>query len=198
MKKHISIILSIFAFSICFLSFWYSDTLFNRFFIFGILPLALSILILLIAFIVSIIYTVRGHSEIKNILALLITIATIVIIFVFPFRMAKVRLELPLFEKDRLKVIEMIKNDNIIADHLGNAELPTGYGKLSSDGEIHIYQNDSEQVISFWVFRGMLSGSVELVYSSQDESLIYENESGHPIINITKLKEHWYLVRTDY
>ena len=53
-------------------------------------------------------------------------------------------------------------------------------------------------VISFWVFRGMLSGSIELIYSSVDESLIYANESGHPITNVKKLKDHWYLVDTDY
>ena len=112
--------------------------------------------------------------------------------------MAKVNFELTLLEKDRLEIVEMIKDGEIKKDHLGNAKLPKGYGYLSSDGEIFVYQNDNEQVISFWVYRGMLSGSIELIYSSVDESLIYANESGHPITNVKKLKDHWYLVDTDY
>lgn len=112
--------------------------------------------------------------------------------------MAKVNFELTLLEKDRLEIVEMIKDGEITTDHLGNAKLPKGYGYLSSDGEIFVYQNDNEQVISFWVYRGMLSGSIELIYSSVDESLIYANESGHPITNVKKLKDHWYLVDTDY
>ena len=112
--------------------------------------------------------------------------------------MAKVNFELTLLEKDRLEIVEMIKDGEIKTDHLGNAKLPKGYGYLSSDGEIFVYQNDNEQVISFWVYRGMLSGSIELIYSSVDESLIYANESGHPIANVEKLKDHWYLVDTDY
>lgn len=116
----------------------------------------------------------------------------------FPFRTAKVNLELSLFEKYRLEVVEKVKDGELIVDSFGNSELPKGYGHLSSDGNIFVYQNDNEQVISFWVFRGMLSGSVELIYSSGDESLIYSNERGHPIVNIDKLKDNWYLVYTDY
>ena len=44
----------------------------------------------------------------------------------------------------------------------------------------------------------MLSGSHQLMYSSNGEKLIRENETGHPITNIKKLKNNWYYVKTNY
>ena len=90
----------------------------------------------------------------------------------------------------------MVRNNEIKTYSGKNARLPGKYNFTSSDGEIHIYQNDDEQVICFWVFRGMLSGSVELVYISGNESLIYDNILD--IYSVDKLKEHWYLVETEY
>lgn len=50
------------------------------------------------------------------------------------------------------------------------------YKYVSSDGEIYVYQNDENgTVIGFWILRGMLSGSVELIYSEGEENLIREN-----------------------
>ena len=62
-----------------------------------------------------------------------------------------------------------------------------------------MYINDKEgQVICFWIFRGMLSGSHQMIYSSNGEKLIKENETGHPIISVKNLKDNWYYVKTDY
>ena len=198
MKKNVSLILSTIAFALNFLCFWYADILIGRYFVFGLIPIVFSLLFLVVSLVLSVISAVRHHTERIRDIPLVISVLTIVMLLVFPFRSARVHAELRLYEKDRLKVIEMIKTDQIPTDHLGNATLPKGYGRISSDGQVFIYQNDEEQVISFWVFRGMLSGSVQVIYSSGDESLIYENEAGHPITNIQKLKEHWYLVDTDY
>ena len=198
MKKISALILSLCAFAAVFLSFWYNDVLFNRLFVFGLIPMALSVLLLFGSLIVSIIVIARKPSILKSYLPIVISIITVLIIFVFPFRKAKVNLELQLFDKARMHVIEMVKNDEVIPDRIGNAELPFGFRHISSDGNIFIYQNDEEQVISFWVFRGMLSGSVQLIYSSKDENLIYDNEEGHSIVSIEELKDHWYLVETDY
>ena len=198
MKKIFTIIIAVLALVINFLFFWYSDFLFNRYFIFGLIPICFAIIVLITSVIVSIVCIARNKNLRNSYISLAISIITVILIFVFPFRMAKVNVELTLLEQDRLEIIDMVKDGEITADGLGNAKLPKGFGHLSSDGEIFVYQNDSEQVISFWVFRGMLSGSVELVYSSTDESLIYANETGHPITNVKKLKDHWYLVDTDY
>lgn len=198
MKKNFGLFFSLFALICNFVCFWYNDALFNRFFIFGLIPLLGAVVILIASLVISIIYLVRHLKNMRSYITLAIVILTIVLIFVFPFRMAKVKTEVYLFENKRLEVIEMVKNGDIVTDDIGNAELPDEYGYLSSDGNIFVYQNDEEQVVSFWVFRGMLSGSVQLIFSSGDDKLIYVNETGHSITDVEKLKEHWYLVNTDY
>ena len=197
LMKNLVFTCSIFALGACFFSFWYADVLFDRFFVLGILPLLFSVLFLALNLMISIVFVVRNPSEVKYYGSLCIALITIVLLFSFPFRLAKVNLELWLFDTKRNQVIEMVKNLEIIPDQFGNAELPFLYAHTSSDGNIHVYRNDDEQVVSFWVFRGMLSGSVELIYSSMDETLVYEIENGSFIIGVEKLKEHWYLVNTD-
>ena len=101
--------------------------------------------------------------------------------------------------KDRKIIIEKIKNNYLNADENGNVILPKEYKNLSTGGSVFVYQNDEKgQVVGFWVFRGMLSGSIEIIYSTGGEELIRKNETEHPIIYIEKLKENWYYVETDY
>lgn len=198
MKKGFTIIIAVLALVINFLCFWYSDFLINRYFVFGLIPICFSIIAIIVSAILSIVFIAKNKKQPSAYVSLAISIITVILIFVFPFRTARVDVELTLLEKDRLEIIQMVRDGEITVDDIGNASLPKEYDHLSSDGEIFVYQNDSEQVISFWVFRGILSGSVQLVYSSTDESLIYANETGHPITNIKKLKDRWYLVDTDY
>ena len=54
------------------------------------------------------------------------------------------------YEQDRLEIIRMVKENELVPDKLGNCIMPEEYKKLSQDGWIYIYKNDSEgQVISF-------------------------------------------------
>ena len=198
MKKNAELIFALAVLLANFLAFWYSDVLLDRFFVFGIIPQIISLIALIVCFVRSLNRILRHLKTRQYYLSLLICVLTVLLIIYFPFRTAKVNLEMRLFERQRLQVVAMVKNGEIVSDKLGNVELPWKYQHTSSDGEIYIYQNDEEQVICFWVFRGMLSGSVQLMYSSQDESLIYENESAHKIEDVVQLKEHWYLVNTDY
>ena len=197
MKRHMALILALVAFAANFLCFWYNDSLLDRYFVLVFIPIGLSFFLLAVSLTVSIIFVVRHRSQIIHYIALTVSVFTVVVLFVFPFRAARVNLELGLYEEDRLEIVEMLKDGSIPTDNLGNAELPNGYRHLSSDGNVLVYKNDSEQVVSFWVFRGMLSGSVQVVYSSADESLICENQTWQNIVDIQMLKEHWYLVDTD-
>ncbi len=196
--KRLALFLSILAFIVNSVIFWYFDSLFDRFWIFALFPVAISVVLLIVALIISLIEIFKNRSKLTSYIALAITVVTILLVFFFPFRDARVRTELYLFEDNRMKVIEMVRNGEIVPDLNGNAEIPAPYGYTSSDGNIYIFQNDEEQVVCFWVFRGMLSGSVQLIYSSGDARLIYANETGHPITDVTQLKAHWYLVQTDY
>ena len=117
----------------------------------------------------------------------------------FPFRESKFRLELNLYEDERLEIIKMIEDNKLKVDELGNVELPDKYKNVSTSEEVAVYQNDEDgKVIGFWVFRGMQSGSVQLIYSTGGEQLIIDNETGHSIVNVDKLKDNWYYIVTDY
>ncbi len=200
MKKVILLISSIIVLVLSFTNCWYLDHLLGHLWILGIIP---SIMIYIIYFVIVgiLIKHIKEKVNKINIATAIILVITAGLVVFFPFREAKVRLELNLYEKDRLEVIQMVKESILVPDEYGNVVIPEKYKMLTTDGEreIHVYQNDSEgQVISFWVLRGVQSGSIELMYSTGGEELIRANETGHPIISIEKLKDNWYYVVTDY
>ena len=198
MKKYSNFILSILILIFSLIKCWYSDYLLNLLFVFYII----LNLILLIGYFICLIKNVRNLKQkinVINILTTIMLVITAILVLFFPFRDIKIKYELNLYEKDRLEVINMIKSNELKPDEIGNVTLPNKYKKLSTSGQIFIYQNNEEgQVIGFWVFRGMLSGSIKVIYSTGGEDLIKNNEKGHPIIKIEKLKDNWYYVETDY
>ena len=199
MKKHILLIMSIILLMVSFTVAWYSDYLFNQIFVL-VIPLYVLLFACFIVLLVLSIKRIVKQKEYSNYITFAVLALIVVLVVFFPFRNAKVKYELNRFEPDRLEIVEMIKTGELQPkDEIGNVVLPLGYGRLSSDGEVFVYQNDENgQVIGFWVFRGMLSGSIQLIYSSGGEDLIWANETGHPITKIERLKENWFYVETDY
>ena len=195
MKKHVLLILSVILLLVSFAAAWYNDYLFNHLFIL-VIPIDLMLLGCFIVLLVLCIVRILKRKEYVNFLSLAVLALLVVLIIYFPFRDARVKLELNRFEADRLEIVEMIRTQQLQPyDSIGNVELPAGYKRLSSDGEVFVYQNDQKgQVICFWVFRGMNSGSLELVYSSGGEELIRTNEF---VVNMEHLKENWYYVETN-
>lgn len=190
----VSIIVLITSFIHC----WYSDQLFNTLFIFNLVPSLILSTIWIICLIISIIKIKRYKTKL-NISILIVLIINALLIFFFPFREAKVHVEFVLYKNERLEIIQMIKENKLEVDKLGNAILPKNYKKISTGGEVFIYQNDENgQIISFWIMRGMMSGSVELVYSSKGEETIEKNQKIDSITSIEKLDDNWYYVVTDY
>lgn len=199
MKKNNLLIMSILLLLVSFATEWYGDHLFSRLFVFAF-PIYIILPTCFVVLLVMSIRRIATRKEYTNFFSITVLALLVILIMYFPFRRAKVNYELTRFEPDRLKIVEMIQNNQLPPkDNLGNVDLPVGYGKLSSDGEVFVHQNDANgQVIGFWIFRGMLSGSVELIYSTGGEALIRATQSGHPITKIEKLKENWYYVEMDY
>lgn len=194
----IMLIVSIILFVLNFLLGWYRDVLLDNLFVFQLIPEAFVFLLNIVVILVASIMRKNNKTKL-TLIASIIIIISLILRFIFPFRNVKTILELYIYEDERLEIIEKVKNNKIKIDEYGNADLPKKLRKLSSDGEITVYQNDENvQVICFWIFRGMLSGSHQLIYSSNGEKLIRENETGHPITKIKKLKDNWYYVDTDY
>lgn len=192
MKKNSEslILFSLILCFICFLNNWFGDEIIARLFIF-------SVIINLILFIIYIILVIKTIKSDNKLFIEILILMIIPILSFIDFRLYKTKIELDKYMDERLEIIEMVKNNELEYYFEKNIKLPK-YKNVSQDGEIYVYQNDEEQVIGFWVFRGMQSGSTELIYSSKGEELIKENETGHPIIEIKKLKDNWYYVITDY
>jgi len=198
-KKYYSIILSILFLILSFINTWYTDELFDAFHIFYLL-LSVILAIIFICLLTININKIFRYKQYINIISVAILAISAVLWICFPFREVKVKFELNKYEEARMEIIELIKNEELIAkDENGNVQLPDRYKKYSISGEVTIYQNDKNgQVIGFWVLRGIVSESIELMYSTGGEELIKSNETGHPIISIEKLKDNWYYVITDY
>lgn len=198
MKKYILLIISTIVLVLSFLNSWFSDMLFDSLFIFALIFSLVLFVGWIICLVLSIIKIIK-NKNVFNIISLIVTVLTALLILFFPFREAKVRFELNLYEEEHLEVIKMIEDNRLKVDDLGNVKLPNKYKKVSTSGEVAVYQNDEDgRVIGFWAFRGMLSGSVQLVYSTGGEQLIRSSEIEYPIVSIDKLKDNWYYVVTGY
>ena len=198
MKKYILLIVSVIVLILSFLNSWFSDMLLDSFFFFALIPNLILFVGWIVCLVLSITKLIKDRN-IFNIISLIVVILTALLVLLFPFRESKVRLELNLYEEERLEIIKMIEDNKLKVDELGNVELPDKYKNVSTSEEVAVYQNDEDgKVIGFWVFRGMQSGSVQLIYSTGGEQLIIDNETGHPIVNVDKLKDNWYYIVTDY
>lgn len=187
-----SVLLTLTCLAVC----WYGDHLWSRLWVL-VLPLYLLLFggfIALLALSIVRLVRRRAYAEFASIAVL--TVLAVLVLF-FPFRTAKVKLELKRYDAPRQEVVEMVRSGQLQPyDGIGNIRLPMGYQRLSADGEVFLYQNDGEgQVVGFWIFRGAPDGSIQLIWSSGGEELIRANE--HYIVSIEKLKDHWYYVVTD-
>ena len=197
-KENKYLIIAILVFILCFLNNWYLDIILQSLFTLSIVPIIIIFLIYNIFLILTIIDIVRTKKK-SSLVALIIYIIIPIFSIFFPFRECRVNLEIWLYKKQREDIIINVKNKDYVADENGNIKLPKNLKKVSTSGEVTVYENDDEGVlICFLVMRGVLSGSIELMYSSGDEDLIYKNETGHKITYVEKLKDNWYWVETDY
>lgn len=190
-----TIVVSFFMFVFC----WFQDQLFDSLFTLVMFIFMFILIGFILCFVYSIINIVKNRRDLKNYISIVILSITVILTLFFPFRIMKVELELYLYKKDRNDLLSMVKNNGLEVDDTGHVQLVGKYKKLSTGGEISIYQNNKDGVlIGFWVHRGMLAGATELIYSNGGEKLIYVNKWEHSIKDIIKLDEEWFYVETEY
>ena len=199
MKKYSPLIIAIISVIIRFIYFWFHDEIYDSILIFLFPFIAILFLVLpTISLCQSFERLPKDRSWI-NISAAIISIFSIIMFFIIPFRDLKTKADIKFYERDMLKIVEHVKNNDWEDDGIGNITLPKDFKHLSNSGQVTVLKNDEEgQVIIFWIYRGMLSGSTELIYSSGGEKMIKDNETGHPITSIERVKDNWYYVETDY
>ena len=79
MKKYYGVFFATFAFALNFLCFWYSDFLINRYFIFGLIPLCLAIIVLIASMIILIVFVVRNKNRLSSCISLGISIISVLL-----------------------------------------------------------------------------------------------------------------------
>ncbi len=192
MKKNILMVLVLLEFIITFLLKWFQDKIIDYLFLVSIF----ADVFILFSFIVLFMILNKNMSKNKSMFEcfiILIYILNILVILFFPFRKIKTKLEFDLYMNDRLEIINLVKQQKSIYNDNNIFVLPNEYKKVSTSGKIIIYKNSSEDtMIGFWIFRGMMSGSVQIIYSSGGEDLIMN--SNFDIQHIAKLAENWFYV----
>lgn len=193
MKKNIILLfIQVALCIICFFNNWFKDNLFSN--MVFIIPILFNI-ILIVTFIFIYFhsfYKYKSKKLIFKISSLFLFFFTILISF-YDFRLLKTKIELNLYNDERMAIIKKISNNEFSYYYKGNIKLPV-YKYVSSDGEVYVYQNDEScQVVGFWIYRGIMGESIQLIYSPSDKS-IYENLKN--VSEIKKLKNKWYYVIT--
>lgn len=197
MKKYLLLVLAFIFLIVSFILSWYSDELLYFLFIFKVLLDILFLILLSIFLIIILKITISKEKKLVNYLTTIVLLIS-AIIFILPMRFIKAKVEFKLYKNERNEVINMVRNGELKVDEYGNAKLPDKYRKISTNGEVFVYQNDDENcVVGFWIFRGLQSGSVELIYSLNGKKNIYENETGHDLTGIEEWDKNWYYVNTD-
>ena len=200
MKKFGLLIISTIILILSFITMWYSDNLFGIYGLVWLLAypvLAVIVFTIYIVLIIKLIHKMKEKVNITNIVTAMLLIIIPTLVCIFPFRELKVKSDFNKYERARLEVIQMVKENRLVPDEFGNVSIPEKYKMLTNDTEreIYVFQNDENgQVIGFWIARGMMSPSFVLVYSSGDEELIRHNNID--TLSIKKLDDNWYYIVT--
>lgn len=198
MKKNLCLILSIFLLIIIFFYNWYYIEILDTLFLLTpIITFLLSVAYILL--LINILNKLKQNKNIFNIINFLILLFIVILILFFPFIEIKTKYEFNIYKEERNNIIKLIKNNKLSPDQYGNIKLPKNLKKLSNTGEVSIYRNNKEeQLICFWIIRGLQGDeSIRLIYSTTNKNSI-ENNTKFKIKRIKKIEDNWYYVITNY
>ena len=182
MKNYRLLIISILFSLLTFLYNWYQYNI-EDFNLVLCIILFISIFVLFNIIFLKTLINIRNKNFI-DILTLFILFIMIMINYNFNFKEIKLNVEWDKYYEKRKEVIKLVKDDKLGCIGDSNlAILPNNLKKVSQTGEIIIYKNDKyNQVIGFYIHRGIIDGDSDLIiYSNKDKSIIKE-------INIKKIK----------
>lgn len=159
----------------------------------SILTLVL-ILTILGVFTWSIIYLIKFHK--KNKLAwcpFCINLMAIFIFSLFTFGDLYIKSYFSVHSKKLEAVVQMTKSGELPINRLTIA-LPKEYRNISKGGSIVVERTESGINILFFTVRGLVDNFSGYVYISGNESPTMKNFSCGKIVNMEKLKDHWFWI----
>ena len=96
----------------------------------------------------------------------------------------------------RTEVVNLIKEDMLVSDN-NDIILPKEYKNISEKGEVTIFKNEEDnQIIGFWISRGINTDGKLYIYSSKGKDAIIE-EFGEEYCEVEHLyNDTWFYVTT--
>lgn len=194
LKKYKIIIISVGILFFTILVYIFSNIIFN---VGGIYPTLTNIIIVWSSFILLFIclYKIIKKKEIINIISICILILALIINNI-TFNVNFVRNFFDKLEK-RTEVVNLIKEGKLVSGDNNDIKLPKEYKNVSVDGEVSVLKNDEDnQIIGFWISRGINTDGKLYIYSSKGKDAIIE-EFGEEYCEVEHLyNDTWFYVIT--
>ncbi len=194
LKKYKIIIISVGILFFTILVYIFSNIIFDAG---GIYPTLTNIIIVWSSFILLFIclYKIIKKKEIINIISICILILALIINSI-TFNVDFVRNFFDKLEK-RTEVVNLIKEGKLVSGDNNDIKLPKEYKNVSADGEVSVLKNDEDnQIIGFWISRGINTDGKLYIYSSKGKDAIIE-EFGEKYCEVEHLyNDTWFYVIT--
>lgn len=194
LKKYKIIIISVGILFFTILVYIFSNIIFD---VGGIYPTLTNIIIVWSSFILLFIclYKIIKKKEIVNIISICILILALIINNI-TFNVDFVRNFFDKLEK-RTEVVNLIKEGKLVSGDNNDIKLPKEYKNVSADGKVSVLKNDEDnQIIGFWISRGINTDGKLYIYSSKGKDAIIE-EFGKEYCEVEHLyNDTWFYVIT--
>ncbi len=194
MKKYkiLIFLLIIIALNILFNWFYYEILTYKPFLSFIFRALFFASFIYILIFLIK--KLTKRESMLLNCICLVIFVAYLIFWYYFPFTFVRCKLEMNNYEKERINIINKIRNDEISSDI--TIYLPKNESKVATDGIVRVYMNNSNGVVVAFniYYGGIFASDIEVIYSSLGIDGINNVTKNTRVKEIKKLKGNWYYV----
>ena len=201
--KYKPLIIGIFLILILFLCRWYSNY-FSLSFVLG--PLIFCVIIIfsylgtLFLLVNSLNEFIKTRNNVYVMTFVLLLFFSILYVF-FPFDEEKAKFDFKNNHNKYTEVINKIESgqlENINTD--GYVELDEKYKKLSITKNIKVNKINDEFTVCFWFYKGLMigDGSSMLVYSSDGNKTIANDNYFYDIVYLKEIENNWYYVETEF
>ena len=167
-----------------FIELFTTDPLFNVYSVYGLIVL-LSLVSLAIN---------RKSRLLTRLLPVGINIITILLLILVPFRNMGLHADIQNNFEERLRVVQLIEDEELHVDNRGMVRLPFYLRYLSKEGGIVLVEQDADVIqVFFFTFKGVLDNFSGILYSSVDAEP-QNGVFGADVQELERLKDNWYWI----
>lgn len=160
----------------------------------------LIIIIMLLSFVASLIYLIRGmvkrKATVYRAIPPLVNIVVFAVSIVFFNEVELRKQNFMKYQAERQQIVKMIERGKIKPDEQGAIKLPNEMKSegISRNGTVYLLNAGDETGIYFCTFTGILETSSGFVYFTE---IVQSDQDESKIIKIKNFKSNWYFCSTD-